>query len=203
MLEAGDGQPPSHLSQLRSAEQAPVACASSREVQTRGSNTMICGDKQRLKKSRVFLIDRFGQGHSTSWSHHAAPTGRRVSPPPPSLPSALPTERSGHGDGSTVQATAAATSTVIEATARRQERIRSGRCGRSGSGRPSLRSPRKPYGFCWFERGRELGHHHVLKCAEPRTCCSRASFCHGKNSLLFARVTRLVSAPGSHATTSS
>ena len=50
------------------------------------------------------------------------------------------------------------------------------------------------YGFCWFERGREL---------EPRTCCSRASFCHGKNSLLFARVTRLVSAPGSHATTSS
>ena len=66
MLEAGDGQPPSHLSQLRSAEQAPVACASSREVQTRGSNTMICGDKQRLKKSRVFLIDRFAQGHSTS-----------------------------------------------------------------------------------------------------------------------------------------
>jgi hypothetical protein len=27
---------------------------------------MICGDKQRLKKSRVFLIDRFAQGHYTS-----------------------------------------------------------------------------------------------------------------------------------------
>ena len=36
----------------------------------------------------------------TSMSHHAAPTGRRVSPPPPSSPSALPTERSGHGAGS-------------------------------------------------------------------------------------------------------
>ena len=83
MLEAGDGQPPSHLSQLRSAEQAPVACASSREVQTRGSNTMICGDKQRLKKSRVFLIDRFGQGHSTSW------TFLRLSPARPLLASVM------------------------------------------------------------------------------------------------------------------
>eukprot|EP00966_Prymnesium_polylepis_P197900 4585576-Prymnesium_polylepis.1 len=27
---------------------------------------MICGDKQRLKTSRVFLIDRFAQGHSRS-----------------------------------------------------------------------------------------------------------------------------------------
>ena len=66
MLEAGDSQPPSHLSQLRSAEQARVACASSREEQTRGSNTMICGDKQRLKKRRLFLIDRFAQGCATS-----------------------------------------------------------------------------------------------------------------------------------------
>ena len=75
----------------------------------------------------------------TSMSLHEAPTVRRVSPPPPSLPSAPPTERSGHGDGSTVQASAAAASTVMGATARRQERIRSGRYGRSSSGRPSLR----------------------------------------------------------------
>ena len=73
-----------------------------------------------------------------SMSHHAAPTGRRVSPPPPSSPSAPPTERPCHGDGSTVQATAVAASTVIGATARWQERCRSGRCSRSGSGRPSL-----------------------------------------------------------------
>ena len=74
-----------------------------------------------------------------SMSHHDAPTGRRVSPPLPSSPSAPPTERSGHGAGSVVQATAAAASTVMGATAQRQERLRSGRCGRSGSGRPSLR----------------------------------------------------------------
>ena len=104
------------------------------------------------RSQMVLRLDLDGSGRlwsktisRTSISHHAAPTGRRDSPPPPSSPSAPPTERSGHGDGSTVQATAAATSTVIEATARRQERIRSGRCGRSGSGRPSLRSPRKPY----------------------------------------------------------
>jgi hypothetical protein len=75
----------------------------------------------------------------TSICHHDAPTGRRVSPPLPSSPSAPPTERSGHGAGSAVQATAAAASTVMRATARRQERLRSGRYGRSGSGRPSLR----------------------------------------------------------------
>ena len=75
----------------------------------------------------------------TSMSHHDAPTGRRVSPPLPSSPSAPPTERSGHGAGSTVQAAADAASTVMGATARRQERLRSGRCGRSGSGPPSLR----------------------------------------------------------------
>eukprot|EP00966_Prymnesium_polylepis_P111100 2569826-Prymnesium_polylepis.1 len=39
----------------------------------------------------------------TSMSHHAAPTGRRVSSPPPSSASAPPTERSGHGAGSAVQ----------------------------------------------------------------------------------------------------
>jgi len=66
MLEAGDGQPPSHLSQLRSAEQLQSPARAPERLQTRGSNTMICGDKQRLKKSRVFLIDRFAQGHSTS-----------------------------------------------------------------------------------------------------------------------------------------
>ena len=97
------------------------------------------------RSQMVLRLDLDGSGRlwsktisRTSISHHAAPTGRRDSPPPPSSPSAPPTERSGHGAGSAMQATAAATSTVIRATARRQERLRSGRCGRSGSGRPSL-----------------------------------------------------------------
>eukprot|EP00966_Prymnesium_polylepis_P112044 2591709-Prymnesium_polylepis.1 len=45
--------------------------------------------------------------------------------------------RSGHGAGSTVSASdcCSSRSTMTGATARQQGRLRSGRCGRSGSGR--------------------------------------------------------------------
>ena len=56
---------------------------------------MIWGDKQRLKKSRVFLIDRFAQGHSTSCVPGGAlplsPIRLRSAPLPPlAFPPAVP-----------------------------------------------------------------------------------------------------------------
>eukprot|EP00966_Prymnesium_polylepis_P236282 5464239-Prymnesium_polylepis.1 len=77
--------------------------------------------RQDLDGSALRGRDRY-RSSMTSMSHHDAPTGRRVSPRPPLSPSAPPTERSGHGAGSTVHATAAAASTVMGATARRKER---------------------------------------------------------------------------------